>query len=200
MAGLCVALATLIHPSQETPAAILSQEGRLIAGHWLFTFFCGFLLLGLPGVYAAQAERAGRLGLASGLLLFFGTLFFAVSNDYGFVAPPLAAQAPAMLEAINAYPPVVAMNGLLIVCFFPGSILFGLTIWRAGLLPRQGGVLMAIGAPLYLVGGALGQLYVEALWTIAILGALALGVGLAWAGYALWMGYAAPVLRPTGHA
>ena len=59
LAGLLIALATLVHPSRETPEIILQQELRLVAGHWLFTFFCGFLLLGLPGLYAAQSERAG---------------------------------------------------------------------------------------------------------------------------------------------
>ena len=198
LAGLLIALATLVHPSRETPEIILEQELRLVAAHWLYTFFFGFLLLGLPGLYAAQSERAGRLGLVSFLMLFFGTLFFAVSNNYGFIAPVLAAQAPAMLDAINVYPPVAALNGLLIVGFFPGFILFGIATLRARVLPRQTGILMAIGSPLILVGGALGLLVFEALYTVAILGALVLGLGLAWAGYWLWSSKETSVLQPTG--
>src|SRR5512135_16203 len=87
LAGVCIALGTIIHPSTETTSVILAQETRLVAGHWLLTFFSAFLLLGLPGVYAAHAKSLGRLGLAGFLLLFFGTLFYAVSNDYGFNAP-----------------------------------------------------------------------------------------------------------------
>ena len=102
VAGLLLALANLVHPSSETPEIILEQQFRLVAAHWLFTFSCGFLLLGLPGLYLAQSERAGRLGLVSFLMVFFGTLFFAVSNNYGFIAPVLAAGAPVMLDAINA--------------------------------------------------------------------------------------------------
>ena len=131
------------------------------------------------------------------LLLFFGTVFFAVANDYGFVAPVVAAQTPAMLEAINAYPAVALLNGLLIACFFPGFVLFGLATRRAGVLPPQAGILMAIGAPLYLVGGILGQLVVESLWAVAILGALAIGLGLAWAGQRLWSSRMGPALRPA---
>ena len=198
LAGLLIVLATLVHPSRETPEIILEQELRLVAGHWLGTFFGGFLLLGLPGLYAAQSERAGRLGLVSFLMLFFGTLFFAVSNNYGFIAPVLAAQAPAMLDAINAYPPVAALNGLGPVCFFPGFILFGIATLRARVLPRQTGILMAIGSPLFLVGAVLGQFVFEALFTVAILGALALGLGLAWAGYWLWSSKETSVLQPTG--
>jgi len=59
LAGLLIVLATLIHPSRETPEIILEQELRLIAAHWLYTFFCGFLLLGLPGLYAAHSIREG---------------------------------------------------------------------------------------------------------------------------------------------
>jgi hypothetical protein len=97
---------------------MLNQELRLVAAHWLGTFFCGFLLLGLPGLYAVQSERAGRFGLVSFLWLFFGTLFLGVSGISGFIAPVLAAQAPAMLDAINAYPSVVALNWLWIVGLF----------------------------------------------------------------------------------
>ena len=197
LAGLLIALATLVHPSSETPEIILEQELRLVAGHWLFTFFCGFLLLGLPGLYAAQSERAGRLGLVSFLMLFFGTLFLAVSGNYGFIAPVLAAEAPAMLDAINAYPPVVALNGLLAVGFFLGFIFFGIATLRARVLPRQTGILMAIGSPLLLIG-SLGLLGFEALWIVAILGALVLGLGLLWAGYWLWSSKETSVLQPTG--
>jgi hypothetical protein len=71
------------------------------------------------------------------LMVFFGTLFFAVASDYGLIAAVLAAPAPAMLGAINAYPSVAAPNGLLIVSFF-----------------------------------------YKALWSVAIVGALFLGLGL----------------------
>lgn len=196
LAGLLMALATLVHPSRETPEIILEQELRLVAAHWLSTFSFGFLLLGLPGLYAAQSERAGRLGLVSFLMVFFGTLFFAVSNNSGFIAPVLAAQAPAMLDAINVYPPVVALNGLLAVGFFLGFILFGIATLRAQVLPPRSGILMAIGSPLLLIG-SLGLLVFEALWIVAILGALVLCLGLAWAGYWLWSSKEMSVLQPT---
>ena len=198
LAGVLLFLATLIHPSRETPRIILEQESALVAAHWFYTFFCAFFLLGLPGLYSAQSERAGRLGLVSFLMLFFGTLFFAVSNDYGFVAPVLAARAPAMLDAINAYPHVAALNGLLAISFFLGFIFFGIATRRAGLLPPQIGMLLAIGSPLFLVGGALGQLMYEALWSIAILGTLFIGLGLVWAGYSLWSSKATLLVEPAG--
>ena len=198
LAGLLMVLAYLVHPSRETPEIILEQELRLVAAHWLFTVSFGFLLLGLPGLYVAQSERAGRLGLVSFLMLFFGTLFFAVSNHYGFIAPVLAAQAPAMLDAINAYPPIITLNALLAVGFFVGFIFFGISTLRARVLPRQTGSLMIIGSPLNMIGAVLGLLVSEALWIVAILGALALGLGLASAGYSLWFHNEKTVLQPAG--
>jgi len=198
LAGLLMALATLVHPSRETPEIILEQELRLVAGHWLGTFFCGFLLLGLPGLYAVQSERAGRFGLVSFLWLFLGTLFLGVSGISGFIASVLAAQAPAMLDAINAYPSVVALNWLWIVGFFLGSTLFGIATLRDRVLPRKSSILMTIGSPLQLVGGVLSQFVFEPLFIVVILGALALGLGLAWAGYSLWSQNEKMVLQPAG--
>jgi len=197
LAGVLIVLTTLVHPSRETPEIILEQELRLVAAHWLGTFSCGFLLLGLPGLYAVQSERAGRFGLVSFLWLFFGTLFLGVSGISGFIAPVLAAQAPAMLDAINAYPSVVALNWLWIVGFFLGSTLFGIATLRARVLPRQSGILMTIGSPLQLVGGVLSQFVFEPLFIVVILGALALGLGLAWAGYSLCAYKEKAVLQPA---
>ena len=197
LAGLLLALANLVHPSRETPEIILAQELRLVAAHWLFTFSCGFLLLGLPGLYVAQSERAGRFGLVSFLMVFFGTLFFAVSNNYGFIAPVLAAGAPAMLDAINTYPPVATLNALLTVGFFLGFIFFGITTLRAHVLPRQSGILMIIGSPLNAIGAVLSILVFEGFWIVGILGGLALGLGLAWAGYSLLSNKAKVVLQPA---
>ena len=191
IAGALFALATLIHPSKETPEIILKQEFRLVAAHWLYTIFFGFFMLGLTGLYTAQSERVGRLGLVSYLVLFFGALFFAVSNNYGLIAPVLAAHAPAMLDAINAYPAVVALNGLLFVGFYLGFIFFGIITLKARVFPRQIGILMAIGSPLNIVGSVLGLLLLEAFWIVAILGAFVLGLALIWAGHVLWSSKAA---------
>jgi hypothetical protein len=191
LAGILFALATLIHPARETPEIILKQEFRLVTAHWLYTFFFGFFMLGLTGLYTAQSERAGRFGLVSYLVLFFGALFFAVSNNYGLIAPVLAAHAPAMLDAINAYPAEVALNALLFVGFYLGLIFFGISILKARVFPRQIGILMAIGSPLNIVGSVLGLLLLEAFWIVAILGAFVLGLALIWAGHLLWSSKAA---------
>ena len=186
LAGVCIAVGTIVHPSKETPQTILSQETRLIAGHWLLTFYCAFFLLGLPGVYAYRSRELGRLGLAGFLLLFFGTLFYAVSSDYGFNAPVLARLAPQTLDAINAYIPVQVMDGLFVIFLFVGFILFGIAVQRSPVFPAWAGILIASGWTLFTVMAPLALFVFEPLWILVILGTVILGLGLAWVGYALF--------------
>jgi hypothetical protein len=184
--GLLLAVATALHPSQETPATILQAEVRLVAAHALFTLSYLLVLLGLPGLYGAESVRMGRLGLAGFLVAFMGTTLVAVSGNFGFIAPVLAAQSPATIDAINSYPPEVAVDAVAFVGFVVGFILFGMAMAKTATLPRPSGLLVAVGAPIQVVGFALGQLVSPALWSLAILGSVALGAGLAWSGYQRW--------------
>jgi hypothetical protein len=184
--GLLLAVATALHPSRETTATILQAEVRLVAAHVLFTLSSLLVLLGLPGLYGAESERMGRLGLAGFLAAFTGTALVAVSGNFGFLAPVLAAESPQTIDAINAYLPVVAFNVVAFLGFVVGFVLFGMAMVKTATLPRASGILVAVGAPAQVVGFALAQTVSPALWTVAVLGSVALGVGLAWPGYQLW--------------
>lgn len=184
--GLLLVVATALHPSRETPATILEAEGRLVAAHVLFTLSSLLVLLGLPGLYGAESERMGRLGLVGFLLAFMGNTLIAVSGNFGFIAPVLAAESPETIYAINAYLPVVALNGVAFGGFVVGFILFGMAMAKAATLPRSAGLLVAVGAPSQVVGLAVALTVAPALWTVAILGSVALGAGLAWPGYRMW--------------
>ncbi len=198
LAGVLVVLATLIHPSKETPQTILAQETRLVTGHWIYTFYCGFLFLGLPGVYASHARQLGRLGLVGYLSLIFGSLLYAVSSDYGFNAPVLARGAPDMLDAINKYPPIIIMDGLFVVLLLIGFVAFGIAISRTRVFPPWSGILIAVAWPLYMVGAALSLQVFEALWIVVIFAAILMGAGLARIGYALWSGKGQEGAQPAG--
>jgi hypothetical protein len=188
LAGVCIALGTIIHPSKETPQIILEQETRLITGHWFITFYCAFIMLGLPGLYASRSKQLGRLGLAGFLFLFFGTLFFAVSNNYGFNAPVLARLAPQTLDAINAYPSVIVMNVLFVLLLFFGFILFGIAIQRSHVFPPWSGILIATGWSLFTICAPLALFIFEPLWILAVLGTVILGLGLGSVGSVLLSG------------
>ena len=184
--GLLMAVATVLHPSRETPATILDAEVRLVAAHVLFTLSYLLVLLGLPGLYGANAVRMGRLGLVGFLAAFLGTMLIAVSGNFGFLAPVLAAQSPATIDAINRYLPEVALNAVAFVGFVVGFVIFGVAMARTAMFPRPSGVLIAVGAPAQVVGFAAAQVISPVLWILAVLGSVALGAGLAWPGYRIW--------------
>jgi hypothetical protein len=185
-AGMLMVVATLLHPSRETASRIVASEPRLVAAHVVYTVAWLLVLFGLPGLYAAQRGGMGRLGLAGFLIAFSGTYLIAVTGNFGFLAPVLAKQAPAVLDALSQYLPVVIINGLAAVLFMMGYILFGIAMTRPATLPRWSGVVVAVGAPAHLLGFGIAQLVSTAAWPIAILGSVSLGAGLAWPGYRLW--------------
>jgi hypothetical protein len=184
--GLLMAAATALHPSLETATTILESEVRLVAAHVLYTLSYLLVLLGLPGLYWAGPVRSGRLGLAGFLITFVGTTLIAVSGNFGFIAPVLAAESPKTIDAISHYPPVVGLNAVAAVGFMVGFVLFGIAMAKTATLPRSSGILVAVGAPSHLIGFALAQFVSPSLWLIAILGSVALGAGLALAGYRIW--------------
>jgi hypothetical protein len=184
--GVLMVVATLLHPSRETATTIIASETGLIAAHVAYTLAWLLVLLGLPGLYAAQRGGMGRLGVAGFLVAFSGTYLIAVTGNFGFLAPVLAKQSPAVLDSINQYPPVVIINGLAAILFMLGYILFGIAMIRTATLPRWSGIPVAVGAPAHLLGFGIAQLASTAAWPIAILGSASLGAGLAWPGYRLW--------------
>ena len=200
-AGVLMVVATLLHPRRETATTIVASEPRLVAAHVVYTLAWLLVLFGLPGLYAAQPGGMGRLGLVGFLTAFSGTYLIAVTGNFGFLAPVLAKQSPAVLDSINQYAPVVIINGLAAVLFMIGYVLLGVAMNRTAALPRWSGVLVAVGAPAHLLGFGIAQLVTTAAWPIAILGSVSLGAGLAWAGYRLWHMPAASDLlvskRPT---
>ena len=184
-AAALMVVATLLHPSRETAATIIASESRLVAAHVVYTLGWLLVLLGLPGLYGAERGALLRLGFVGFLLAFSGTYLIAVTGNFGFLAPVLARQSPAVLDSITQYPPVVAINALAAIAFMVGFALFGIALTRTS-LPRWCGLLVAMGAPAHLLGFGLAQLVSVVLWPVAILGAASLGAGLAMAGLRLW--------------
>ncbi len=66
-AGVLMVVATLLHPSRETATTIVASESRLVAAHVVYTLAWLLVLLGLPGLYAAQRGGMGSAGIG-GLL------------------------------------------------------------------------------------------------------------------------------------
>ena len=195
--GLLYIVATVLHPSQETPVTILETEPRLVGSHAISVVSYLLIILGLPAVYGKQSQHLGRSGLIGFLTAFTGTTLLAISSQFGFIAPVLASEAPETLDQIILYQPVVVFNGIAAVSFMAGYVILGSAMTTSRVFPRWSGVLIAVGAPLNLVGFAIAELASPTLWFLAVLGSLALGSGLAWSGYSVWADRAS---HPPSHA
>jgi hypothetical protein len=100
----------------------------------LFTLSSLLVLLGLPGLYAAASVRMGRPGLVGFLLGFLGTMLVAVSGNFGFLAPVLAAEAPRTIDAINRYPPEATLDAVAFAAFVVGFVILGIAVARTAAL------------------------------------------------------------------
>ncbi|MGH2521921.1 MAG: hypothetical protein ACRDH2_05400 [Anaerolineales bacterium] len=184
-AGLAYLLAgvSLIIQQLYALAAPDPTTGGWVAVHTLGYFGLALGLLGLPGIYAAQKEQVRRLGLVGFLLAFIGNALTggpAFLNTY--LVPVLTRQAPEVLAPTG--PLFTGPAGLVIllsaVLVTLGFILFGISILRAGTLPR-GAALLVILSSWFGLATAFSPL------VFAIAGAV-FGLASAWLGYAVWSG------------
>jgi hypothetical protein len=140
-------------------------------------------LLGFVGVYGAQMERVGRLGLAGFLVGFLGnglTAAAAFMNTY--IVPVLTAKAPDLVAPtgplfMGPLGLVVLLSAVLVTL---GFITFGIGTLRAGVLPRWGALLVVLTSWF-----GLAAVFSPAIFAIS--GAI-FGLGNAWLGYAVWSG------------
>lgn len=106
------------------------------------------VLLGLIGLYAVQAERAGILGLVGFALVFVGQVLDAgLTYLAAFAFPVIAAYAPAAISSGASGVPSPIREAYLwtVVLWAAGYIVFGIASYRARVLPRWASALLAVG-------------------------------------------------------
>lgn len=187
-AGIIFAGIQPIHP----PDVLASVNTSLfITITSLKTVMCLFGLFGITGLYARQVEESGWLGLAGYLLL---TIFYAVQMCFAFaeplILPLLTTVAPTFVESVlgmasGAGGPMSlgalsVVYQILPVLYLLGLLLFGIAIFRAGILSRWAAGLLACSGPLAFIMVALLPHQLERF------AAVPMGIALAWLGYALW--------------
>jgi hypothetical protein len=148
-------------------------------------------LIRFPGLYAFQATRAGKLGLAGFALSFFGLAVLEVGTEalFAFAGPVLAThdQTRFLLHGgleQNLGGGFTAYFALSYVLVAAGFVSFGIATFRAGVYPRRAGAVIGIGtvaaialAPLVSVPS--GPLRLDRA------GVLAAAFGFAWCGWHL---------------
>ncbi len=170
--GASMILAPLMHP--ESP-----QSAAWVPVHLLYFVTIIAVLLVLVGIFARQLQRAGRLGVVGFLTAFVGTAMTLLegrehlfSHDFGQGVP------------VGLWQLILAA-----LVFSVGYVLLGVAIMRAGVLPRGAGLLLAVSGPVVAFSPPIGIL------AVLIVAHTLFGLGLAWAGYALWTG---PEREPAG--
>lgn len=153
LGGLLQVAGFVLHPGGTDPS-------RYTATLWLpanLLILVGALLvaLGLPMMYARQAERAGKLGLIGFVLTFLVVLMFnlVLGGSETFLLPALAAD-PSAHSLLAAGPPASEGRFILLALLFElvGSITYGIATLRAGVYPRVVGILFLAVPVLAIVG------------------------------------------------
>ena len=174
--GLFAALAAVpVFFTGEDPTCPIAATAALlrIIGDML-------IVVGLPGVYSRQAQRAGLLGLIGFLFTLVYILIQGVVGDTieAFILPFLASAAPSLLKGSPPQGLVIffLVGGLLGLV---GSISLGVTMLRATVLTRWVGLPLIVGVVLSLGGSFLPPV-------VGTTGTVLFLLGLAWLGFGVW--------------
>jgi hypothetical protein len=188
VAGIIFAGIQPIHPPDVVASVTTGAWAAITTAK---TAMCVLFLLGITGIYARQANKAGWLGLAGFLLLGCSWTFqtaFVFTEAY--ILPPLAAQAPKFVDGILGISygrpsevdlgMVPALYQILVgLTYMLGGLVFGVATFRAAVLPRRPAALLAIAATLT----PLAVLFPHHIQRFA---AIPVALALAWIGYTLW--------------
>jgi hypothetical protein len=187
LAGICYVFVGVFHPA-NVPTSVTTTRWETV--HYVACAMCFFGVLGMAGLYARQAKKVGWLGLI-GYVLFslWLVLIMGFSFVEAFILPRIATADPKFVVAwmgmlvgptgkvyLGAMPALWTLTG---VIYILGGVLFGITTFRAGILPRWAGALLALGTALAPLAGALPNASQPKI-------AIPVGIALAWLGYALW--------------
>lgn len=187
VAGVCYVLVGIFHPA-NIPASVVTTRWEIV--HVIACAMSFFGLLGLTGLYARQAVKTGWMGFVGYLLLsLWFVLIMGFSFVEAFILPHVANQAPGFVQAwmgmfngpagkfdLGVLPTIWTLTGPFYIL---GGLLFGIATFRAGVLPRFAGALLALSTVLAPVAALLPNASQPKI-------AIPMGIALAWLGYALW--------------
>jgi hypothetical protein len=154
-------------------------------------------LAGITGMYLRQVRQIGVVGLVGWLLFSLGYLaMFGVEVVAGFVLPSLVDTAPRYVEdvltaAVGGTPTgdIGAMQALLTfsgIGYMAGGLVFGIALFRAGVLARWAAALLAVGTVSTLALSALPESFNRPF-------AIPVGIALIGLGVSLWRDQRGPV-------
>lgn len=196
-AGVCYVLVGIFHPAN---VAFSVTTDRWVIVHVLACAMSFFGVLGLAGLHARQAAKTGWVGLVGYVLLsLWMVLIMGFSFVEAFVLPHLATALPAFVTAwmgmfngpagsfdLGVLPTLWTLSAPLYIL---GGLIFGIATFRARVLPRWAGGLLALSTVLAPVAALLPNASQPKM-------AIPMGLALGWLGYALWFERPADIVAP----
>lgn len=186
-AGLLFVIAQPIHPPDEV-AHVATGTWRVVHAMTLSMSVLG--LVGVTGLYLRQVRETRVLGLI-GYALFAS--FYAISIGFQFfetfILPSVAAEAPRLAASFLgiitgdggpiALPALQAVWNVVAVAYLAGGLLLGIAFYRAAVVARGAGALLAAGATATLLVPLLPH-------SVERYAAIPVGLALMWLGASLW--------------
>src|ERR1700730_6967173 len=159
LAGVVQVPAMVFDPDQFDPHSFVNPlEGP---DHILWSLNGLLIVLGLPGLWLAESERAGRAGLIGFLFVLAGaTLSTGLSMMWAFMLPSATAVFGNGASLQTAFQPGQPMWPIAVpvvpirLTWLPGNVIFGIASARARVLPAWCGWLLAAGVLVSLGAGA----------------------------------------------
>jgi hypothetical protein len=153
---------------------------------------CSLALAGVTGMYVSQVRRNGVLGFIGYLVLSAGYLgLLAITFTAAFVLPEVASTDPGFVNDviavdtsrgtvegdIGALQPFIKVVGF---AYLVGGLLFGIALYRAGVLARWAAALLAVGGVVTVALAVMPDSFYRFL-------AFPNGIAMIALGYSLWM-------------
>ena len=159
-AGVCAAAAGAIfigvqinHPPADVAHLLTTEMTIRMTAKVLF---CALALVGLAGMFVRHRHQFGRIGRVGYSLLSVGFLAMLVQECIiGYYLPTIAHSKPVYVQHVlngamahGASSGIGAMQGLFLIAgmgYSLGGLLFGIALFRAGVLARWASALFAYG-------------------------------------------------------
>jgi hypothetical protein len=175
------------HPPFDI-ASITTTE--LAVRNSLKVLMAALALVGITGMYLSQVRRNGVLGLLGYLLLGVGYLvIMSTTFVAAFVLPSIAGTDPSYVRDVLAVftggtaTGDIGLLGMAFqvqsLCYLAGGLVFGIALYRAGVLARWAAALLAVGGVVTVVLSVMPDAFYRLL-------ALPNGIALIGLGYSLW--------------
>lgn len=196
-AGLIFIGVQINHPHLDATAITTTE---MAVRNSLKVLMAVLALVGITGMYLHQVRRIGALGLI-GYLLFSANYLIIMSTSFvaAYLLPSLASTNPGYVNDVltaasggQQAGDIGLLHTVLLLesgLFLTGGLVFGIALYRAGVLARWAAVLLAVGG---LVTAAL-SVMPDAFYRLL---ALPNGIALIALGYSLWL--SAHTVLPTG--